>query len=782
LLARLKARFIRTPVRSTVVLALVLFSAYVVFLSASVIIAFEGRRWDIPAHVYAAAPEMYPGAALNPADLATSLQRTGYQHVEEVTRPGEYRIDDGRVVLWTRAFQHWDALEPEQDAVIDFDENRITVIRNRQDEMLPLLRLEPMRLGSLFASHHEDRILVENDEIPPLLVDALKTVEDRRFDSHHGLDFRAILRAAWVNLQHGGIRQGGSTLTQQLVKSYFLDGRRTFGRKFREAIMAVALELRYDKDELLQAYINEIYLGQQGSRAIHGFGLASEFYFSRRLSQLELHEIALLVAIIKGPSYYDPRRHPARALERRDLVLELLAGNGVIDEEAAIAARNRDLGLADGGTLSRYQPAFMDLVRQQLAADFPLDDLATEGMRVFTNLDPRVQSLAEQQLADGLERLQAMKSDASVTSDDTEQSVDELPPEETARLEGAAIVTRPQSGEVLAMVGGREVEFDGFNRVLDAKRPVGSLIKPVVYLAALQSGEYTLATRVSDEPVEIELWNGDTWAPENFDKTSHGDVPLLRALGDSYNQATVRLGMEIGVDAVADLVGTLGLGHRPVPNPSLLLGAMEMSPFEVAQVYNSLANGGFRMPLRAVRSVTDAEGEPLVRYPLELLPAADTDAVQQLNRGLVQVIEHGTGKSAKAYLPKDLVAAGKTGTSDDFRDSWFAGFTNDHLAIVWVGRDDNEPVGLTGASGALSIWAPVIAGLDQSRSFDTAPSAGLELAWLDYETGLSTYEGCKRSALVALPPDTRPPRVAGCGMGLRELSMRARRWLQGDTR
>ena len=762
LIARAQALFKRAPKRTVAGLLLALFAFYALYLSTSVIVAFEGRRWDIPARVYAAPLELYAGIALTPAELSAALDQTGYLQVEEVRDAGEYAQREDRILLRTRAFQHWDALEPEQSAVIDFDADRISAIHNEWNAMLPLLRLEPMRLGSLFASHHEDRILVAQEDIPPLLVSALKTIEDRRFDSHFGLDFRAIARAAFVNVRHGGIRQGGSTLTQQLVKSYFLDSRQTFSRKFREAIMAVALELRYDKDELLLAYVNEIYLGQQGSRAIHGFGLASEFYFSKPLPRLELHEIALLVAIVKGPSYYDPRRHGDRARERRNLVLATLAENGVIDEQAADAASVRELGIGQHGMLSRYQPAYMDLVRRQLAADFPLDDLATEGLRVFTNLDPRIQLLVERELASGLQRLQPADSDEAVP------------------LEGAAIVTRPQSGEVVAMVGGRDVEFDGFNRVMDASRPIGSLVKPVVYLAALQTGDYTLASHVSDEPVEIELDNGDTWSPQNFDETSHGDVPLLRALGDSYNQATVRLGMDIGVDAVAGLLHDLGLDRQPDANPSLLLGAIEMSPFEVAQVYNSLANGGFRMPLRAVRSVVDADGNPLVRYPLELLPAADTDAVQQVNHAMVQVLEHGTGRSAKALLPADLVAAGKTGTSDDFRDSWFAGFTNDHLAVVWVGNDDNEPVGLTGAAGALNVWAPVIAGIDDTHSFEPVPSPVLELVWLDYETGLATYEGCGRSARVALPPDSRPPRLAGCGPGLRELGIRAKRWLEGN--
>jgi penicillin-binding protein 1B len=764
LITRAKALFRHAPKRTTAGLFVALFAVYVLYLSISVIVAFEGRRWDIPARVYAAPLELYAGIALTPGELSAALDQTGYIRVEEVRDAGEYALQDDRILLRTSAFQHWDALDPEQSAVIDFDADRISFIRNQWNEVLPLLRLEPMRLGSLFAAHHEDRILVAREDIPPLLVSALKTIEDRRFDSHFGLDFRAIARAAFVNVRHGGIRQGGSTLTQQLVKSYFLDSRQTFSRKFREAIMAVALELRYDKDELLLAYVNEIYLGQQGARAIHGFGLASEFYFSKPLARLELHEIALLVAIVKGPSYYDPWRHGDRARERRNLVLATLAENGVIGEPSAITAGEQELGIGNHGMLSRYQPAYMDLVRRQLVADFPLDDLATEGMRIFTNLDPRIQLLVERELAAGLPRLQSEDGGDAVV------------------LEGAAIVTRPQSGEVVAMVGGRDVEFDGFNRVTDARRPIGSLVKPVVYLAALQTGDYTLASTVSDEPVEIELDNGDTWAPQNFDETSHGDVPLMRALGDSYNQATVRLGIEVGVDTVAGLLHDLGLERKPDPNPSLLLGAIEMSPFEVAQVYNSLANGGFRMPLRAVRSVVDADGKPLVRYPLELLPAADTDAVQQVNHALVQVLEHGTGRSAKSVLPADLVAAGKTGTSDDFRDSWFAGFTNDHLAVIWVGNDDNEPVGLTGAAGALNIWAPVIAGIDDTRSFDPVASPALEFVWLDYETGLRTYEGCGQSARVALPPGSRPQRLAGCGPGLRELGTRAKRWLEGSKR
>ncbi len=328
---KLKQIFLRAPKRSIAALLLATLLIHMLIVGTGVIRQFEDRRWDIPAGVYAAPLELYGGLPLDAVGLAATLDSLGFQQVDAVTRPGQYQLELDRVTLWTRAFRFWDRLDPAAQYTVLFSDDRIRSLESVDGERTALLRLEPMRLGSIFATHHEDRLLVEPDAIPPVLVEALKAVEDRDFDEHFGLDLSAILRAAWVNLRSGEIRQGGSTLTQQLVKSYFLDGRKTFRRKYREAVMAIALELRYDKEALLHAYVNEIYLGQQGARAIHGFGLASEFYFGKYLSQLELHETALLVALVKGPSYYDPRRHPERARERRNLVLRILAELEIID-------------------------------------------------------------------------------------------------------------------------------------------------------------------------------------------------------------------------------------------------------------------------------------------------------------------------------------------------------------------------------------------------------------------------------------------------------------------
>jgi penicillin-binding protein 1B len=753
---KLKQLLLRAPKRSITVLVLGALLVHMLVVGIGVILQFEDRRWDIPAGVYAAPLELYAGLAIDAPGLSAALDQLGFQRVDVVTRPGQYSLAPDRVTLFTRAFRFWDKLDPAARYAVQFGDGRIRSLESVDGQRSALLRLEPMRLGSIFATHHEDRLLVEPDAIPPILVDALKAVEDRKFDQHIGLDLAAILRAAWVNLSSGEIRQGGSTLTQQLVKSYFLDGRKTFRRKYQEAVMAMALELRYDKEALLHAYVNEIYLGQQGARAIHGFGLASEFYFGKYLSQLELHETALLVALVKGPSYYDPRRNPERALQRRNLVLKILADLDIVDEQAAAESINRELGVTARSRVgSRYQPAYMDLVRRQLAAEYSEDSIATIGLRVFTSLDPVVQRLAEQQLVEGLERLQPEN-------------------EEAVALEGAVVVAQPATGAVLAMVGGREVAADGFNRALDAKRPVGSLMKPFVYLAALQSGEYTLANTVEDAPLELVMEDGQTWSPQNFSLESHGEVSLLQALAASYNQATVQLGFEVGVEALADVLEAFGIEERPPAYPSLLLGAVDLAPFDVAALYSTLANDGFRTPLTTVRSVVDTAGQPLTRTALEVEQVADPDAVHQLNRALVEVMRQGTGRSSQAFLPGDIVVAGKTGTSDEFRDSWFAGFSGDHLAVVWIGRDDNEPTGLTGAAGALSVWAPLLAAMPSTASYEPAYSADLEAVWIDYDTGLKSRRGCGNAVQILVPDGTRLGRQPGCSNVFGEIGERVR--------
>ncbi|MGI9246894.1 MAG: transglycosylase domain-containing protein, partial [Steroidobacteraceae bacterium] len=597
---------------------------------------------------------------------------------------------------------------------------------------IPVIRLDPLLIGSIFPIHGEDRIVVSPDEVPPLLQSALKAVEYRKFDTHHGVNPLAILRALFVNVRAGQVEQGGSTLTQQLVKSYFLDSRRTIRRNIEEAIMAFILEARFGKADIMNAYINEIYLGQDGRRAVHGFGLASQFYFGKPLSELNLQQVALMVAIVRGPSYYDPRRHPQRALERRNLVLKVLVEQGVIPQADADRAARTPLGITDNaGRSANYFPAFLDLVRRQLREDYPESELTESGLTVFSTLDPLLQEKAEDAL--GRELAAQDKSGRKGAKG----------------LEGALVVTTPQTGEVVAVVGGRRASFDGFNRALDMKRPIGSLAKPLVYLAALETGRYTPASFLEDQPVEIKLDDGTLWKPGNYDRKLHGSVTLVRALTQSYNLATVNLGMDVGLGPVTRTYVQLGLEDAPPRYPSILLGAAQLNPVQVAQMYNTLANGGFRSPLRAVRAVIDAERKPLKAPELEVTEAASSAAIYSLNRLLIEVFERGTARPAKRALPAGLVVAGKTGTSNDYRDSWFAGFSGGHLIVVWLGHDDNSPTGLTGTTGALQAWTRLMASID-TTSFEPLLPDDVEDRWIDYFTGLETSPYCDGSA-VSLP-------------------------------
>jgi penicillin-binding protein 1B len=742
-----------------VVLAAVVYGIYI---DRDVVHQFEGRRWTLPAQIYAAPLELYAGLPLSQADLEHELQRLQYRRVDRLERPGAYREQGARVDVALRPARFADETRPASILSINVDVNGIESLHDSDGKDVAIVRLEPLLIGSIFPSHGEDRIVVTPQEVPPLLPAALKAVEDRNFDTHHGVDPAGIARALWVNMRAGQVEQGGSTLTQQLVKNYFLDSRRTAVRKLREVAMALALDAHFSKADLMNAYINEIFLGQDGDRAIHGFGLASRFYFGKPLAELDLSEVALLVSIVRGPSYYDPRRHPDRARIRRDLVLKLMAERNVIRPADAQAASRKPLGVtakAAGG----YYPAYLDFVRRTLRRDYRIEDLTQEGLRIYTSLEPRAQDQAERALERELERL-----------DHTHKYPD-------AKLEGAVVVTSSQSGDVIAIVGSRNVGYDGFNRALDARRPFGSLVKPFIYLTALETGRYNAATIVQDQPVSIKLVNGKLWQPENFTRQTYGPVPVVRALAESMNLATVGVGMDIGLSKISQTLQRFGLPRAPAEVPSMLLGAIDVTPMEAAQMYTGLANGGFRTPLRAVRAVISEDGKTIRAFPLEVTPVATPENIYQLDRMMEQVMERGTGKSARAVLPANLVVAGKSGTSSDLRDNWFAGFSGSHMAVVWVGYDDNLPTGFTGSSGALPVWARLMAGLG-TTSWNAPMPESLAETWIEYPTGLQVEAGCSADAApIAVPVGTQIPMKPGCGSqgnGIAEIVKRAGEWLR----
>jgi penicillin-binding protein 1B len=736
---------------------------YALYLDRVVVKQFEGRRWTLPAQVYAAPLELYAGLPLTVPELEHELQRLHYRPAESIDQPGTYHLAAEHIEMALRPARFADETRAAQRLTIATGAKGIEDLRDGAGQEIPVLRLEPLLIGSIFPIHGEDRIVVSPEEVPPLLPQALKAVEDRKFDTHHGVDPIAMLRAAWVNLRAGQIEQGGSTLTQQLVRSYFLSSRQTLSRKLREAVMAMALDAHFTKADLMNAYINEIFLGQDGDRAIHGFGLASQFYFGKPLSELDLSEVSLLVAIVRGPSYYDPRRHPERALARRNLVLREMAAQGVIQSADATAASRRPLGVTKRPS-GAYYPAYLDFVRRTLRRDYRDEDLTEAGLRIYTSLEPRAQDEAEHALERELARLDRQHKHAE------------------AALEGAVVITSPQSGEVTAIVGGRDVGFDGFDRALDARRSMGSLVKPFIYLTALESGRYNAATVVQDAPVDVKLAGGRHWTPENFTREVYGPVPVVRALAESLNLATVGVGLDLGLPKVADTLQRFGLPQPPAQVPAMLLGAIDVTPLEAAQLFNGLANGGFRNPLRAVRALISADGKPLKAFPLEVTQVASPEVMYQLDRMLVLVMDHGTGRSARALLPPDLVVAGKSGTSSDLRDSWFAGFSGSHLAVVWVGYDDNEPTGFTGSAGALPVWARIMAGLGTSSWNPPMPESLTEVR-IEYPTGLRAAPGCAPDIVaVAVPANTTIAPRPGCALpeGTTSTSLldRAQQWVR----
>ncbi len=724
---------------------ILVFVAYGVYLDLRVQKQFDGKRWALPAKVYARPLELYAGLNLSENNLLRELKMLGFRNVADIKRPGSYYVDGNEIILTTRSFKFWDEKTNSSVIKISFDNNTILELYNFSlDKDIDVMRLEPVIIGGIYPSHKEDRLLVKFDAVPELLKSAITIVEDRNFYQHHGLDYKGIARAMWANLRAGKMVQGGSTLTQQLVKNFFLTNTRSLWRKANEAIMALLVEWHYDKQEIFEAYLNEIYLGQDKARAIHGFGLASRYYFDRALDDLELQHIAMLVALIKGPSYYNPRRYPERLLKRRNLVLDMLVEFSVITKGEAIAAKRKPLGIITSKPTSvSLHPAFLDLVKRQLKTFYREKDLASEGLQIFTTLDPLIQQQAERVIKQKSRQL------------DRQQGLN-------GSLQAATIITNTTNSEVLALVGDSRPKQSGFNRALDAIRPIGSLIKPAIYLTALEVNRgYSALTLIDDKALHLKGPAGDVWSPRNYDKRTHGLVPFYKALSHSYNLATVRLGLKTGFENIQQTIKAMGVKRSIPAYPSMLLGAVNMSPYEVTQMYHSLASGGFNMPLSAIREVLAQDGTPLKRFPLKIQQTLNIDSVMIINTILNNVTIEGTAKQIARTFPAGFVAAGKTGTTDDLRDSWFAGFTGQHLVVSWLGVDENKPTGLTGASGALKIWSGIMKNI-QTQPIVFNSTDNVEYIAIDPNSNKRIDASCSNAVFLGVQRNAVPEQQSGC--------------------
>lgn len=697
-------------------------------LDAILVEKFEGRRWDVPSRVYAEPCLLYPGIDTRAAGLLDRLHRLNYHEVEsDPAREGDFRRTPDGVDLFLRGFDYLGENVRSRRVRLTLRGHVLTGASDADSgEELHTLRLEPEQITGLYESTWEERRVVSLAEIPPRLVKAILLTEDQRFFEHHGIDPVGIGRAFAANLRHGRVVQGGSTLTQQLMKNFFLSEERTWRRKVREAAMALLAERRYDKTRILENYLNEIYLGQNDLKGIFGVWEGAQFYFGRQPLELSLGETALLAGLIRAPNAYSPYTHPERARARRDTVLRLLA------EAGDITAAEYAEALAEpihGGRPSKGRnraPYFVDFLRAELARDYPPEVLSTQGLGIFTSLDLHLQKIAERAVREGLAALESEFPRLGAA-----------PPEE--RLEACLVAIQPQTGEIKAMVGGRDYGASQFNRAVQARRQPGSVFKPFVYLTAFEVSRdwpspIDPTTELLDEPFDW-TYDGQSWRPANYRDAYLGKVPVRRALELSLNAATARLARTVGLAAIRDLARRTGISGDLPPYPSMVLGALEVSPLEIAQSYAVIANQGLRATARATKKIVDQSGVPIERNPFEATRAVSPEAAYMVTHLMEGVLDRGTGERARA-LGFDRPAAGKTGTTNDERDAWFAGFTPDLVAVVWVGFDERKPLGLTGARAALPIWVRFMkeatAGLP-ARSF--TPPEGVVLVRIDPASG-----------------------------------------------
>ncbi|NRD69227.1 penicillin-binding protein 1B [Psychrobacter okhotskensis] len=728
-----------------IIAGMVLLALYLIKLDRTITHKFEGKRWDIPAKVYSQPLELYQGASVDNSTIKTWLELLNYQSNKAYDRTGTYRKSGNTYYIHTRGFTYSsNDIDTEQVIKMTIAGNKIESIQSTLPAKSGIIRLEPVSIGGIYPDSNEDRMVVSLDEVPQPLIDALIATEDRGFYEHKGVSIRGIARAV-INNFSGGSRQGGSTITQQLIKNFYLNSDRTLKRKANEALMAVLLELHYSKDEILQTYLNEIYLGQNGNRSINGFGLAAQFYFNQPLNELRLDQQALLVGMAKGPSVYNPRRHPNDSKARRNVVLSNMLAMGTLSQADYDKAIERSLGIADKPVEGKSQfPDFLDIVKRELNTVYYSDDLKNEGLTIISTLDPIAQLAADKAVD---KKLGELRRSSSKTKD----------------LQGALVSANPETGELVSVVGSGS-EFTGFNRAVDAKRQVGSLLKPIIYMTALESGRYNLASSVDDSPVTVNLNDGTKWNPQNYDKRDHGYVPFTTALSQSYNQAAVRLGMEFGIDTFAKQLQRMGIKEKISPYPSALLGSVNLSPMDMLGVYQVFATGGFRTPIHSIRSVIDDRGRILQRTGLNTQRSIPPETNFLTNYALQQVVASGTAKRAQS-LGSNLNLAGKTGTTNDYRDAWFAGYSGNYVSVVWVGRDDNKPIGLSGGTGALPVWVDYMSRLKLTPVSLPEPE-GIEWLWLENNSGKLSNERCTDARYLPVMSAHLPEEASSCAIGL----------------
>ena len=703
-------------------------AAYGWYLSTQVEKRFSARRWSIPSAVYSDTMLIYPGQHFNPTLFAQKLFNLGYRAVDRLpSQKGELQAaPDGLTIFLNDLKTPWS--QREGFAVrIGLGKDRIdTISRLDSGETVPILELEPEEIAQFFGPERERRQLISIEQVPEHLIFAVLAAEDHRFFQHHGIDWRGMLRALMTDLQHGAIIQGGSTLTQQLAKNYFLTSARTLTRKLKEVLLSVIIELQYEKREILEIYLNEIYLGQKGSVAVNGVGEASYFYFGKPVKELTLSEAAVIAGLIKAPNHYSPYRNPLRCRSRRDAVLQAMHRYQWITETELQAVLKEPVTAVGFRVSDKKAPYFIDYLTEQLNALYRPQDLASLGMSIYTTLDTQVQIAAENALVKGLKRLESSNSNLQ------REALEE-------KLQGAVVVMQPETGDILAMVGGRNYSVSQFNRITRARRQPGSAFKPFVYLSSLD--QFTPTSLLSNDPKSYTV-DGKLWEPQNFEPVTEYTVSLKDALKKSYNLATVDLAMKSGLEKIVDIAGRFHFSTPVKPYPSAALGAFEVIPLELARAYCVFAAEGVQPFPLSFKGVVDEHGRILEHQHLNIERLITPAEAFIMNSMLEGVVREGTARSLQTHGISWPIA-GKTGTTNDFKDAWFVGYTPDILALIWVGFDNGDSIEATGAAAALPIWADLMNAIPRYRSdMEFKVPEGVEKIRVCPVTGLKAVDGC----------------------------------------